>query len=329
VVLVSDRGMLTEARLREDVSPEAGVDFITCLRAPAIAALVGQGDLQLSLFDERDLMEITSSEYPGERLVVCRNPYLAEDRRRKREELLCDTEAELTKIAQATARAKNPLRGEAEIGLRVGRVIDRKRVAKHFVLDIREDGFSFARDEAAIAEEAALDGFYVIRTNVPAEALSAEGAVRAYKGLSRVERAFRALKTVDLHVRPIHHHLASRVRAHVFLCMLAYYVEWHMRRALAPLLFDDEAPEEGEAMRESAVAPARRSESAERKARTKRTAAGLPVHHFRGLLAHLATLTRNQCIQPSLGPEHPIALLSQPTAIQERAFELLGVSPLM
>lgn len=329
VVLVGDRGMLTEARLRKDLRPEEGVDFITSLRAPAIRSLVEQGDLQLSLFDERDLVEIRSSQYPGERLVVCRNPLLAEDRRRRREELLCATEEALLKIAAATARERNPLRGQDQIGLRVGRVIGRHKMAKHFVLEIREEGFSFRRDEGRIAQEAALDGLYVIRTSVPAEELDGEGVVGAYKSLSRVERAFRSLKSVDLKVRPIHHRLADRVRAHVLVCMLAYYVEWHMRRSLAPLLFDDEEPWAGEARRESVVAPACRSASAEKKARTKQTPEGMPVQSLASLLAHLSTLTRNTCIQPELGEEHPITLLAQPTAVQQRAWELLSVSPML
>jgi len=328
VVLVGDRGMLTEARLKEDLCDEH-VDWITSLRAPAIRSLVEQGDLQLSLFDERDLMEIDSSEYPGERLVVCRNPMQAEDRRRRREELLCATEEDLARIAAATVRRKNPLVGKENIALRVGKVIDKRKMGKHFILEIGDHSFSYSRDETKIALEAALDGLYVIRTSVPEEELSAEGAVGAYKGLSRVERAFRSMKTVDLKVRPIHHRLADRVRAHVFLCTLAYYVEWHMRRRLAPLLFDDEEPWAGEALRESVVGPACRSESAEAKARTKRTPDGLPVHSFRTLLSDLSTLTRNTCFQANLGAEHPIQMLSEPTAVQQRALDLLGVSPMM
>lgn len=325
IVMVGDRGMLTEARIREDLRP-FDVDWVTSLRAPAIRSLVNQGALQLSLFDERDLMEITSSEYPSERLVVCRNPTLAEDRRRRREALLSDTEEELARIAAATRRDKNRLVGEKAIGLRVGKVIEKRKVGKHFVLEIGEDGFSYSRDEAKIAEEAALDGFYVVRTSVPEEELGSEETVAVYKRLSRVERAFRSMKTVDLKVRPIHHRLADRVRAHVFLCTLAYHVEWHMRQRLAPLLFDDERPEEGAAVRESVVAAACRSESAETKTRTKRTEDGLPAHSFRTLLSDLSTLTRNTCIQANLGPEHPIQMLSEPTVVQRRAFDLLGVS---
>ena len=330
VVLVGDRGMLTSARLREDVRPEDGVDFVTSLRAPAIRSLVEQGSIQLSLFDERDLVEIESGHYPGERLVVCRNPYLAQERRRRREDLLGATEAELEKILQATVRERNPLKGPANIALRIGKVIDKRKMGKHFIftgLDDGDEGFSYRRNEASIAEEAALDGLYVIRTSVPAEELSAEEVVGAYKGLSHVERAFRCMKTVDLKVRPIHHHLEGRVRAHVFLCALAYYVEWHIRRDLAPLLFDDEEPWAGAARRSSVVAPARRSESAEAKADTRLTRDGLPVHSFRTLLEDLGTLTRNTCVVAGNRAQHPVIMLSEPTAVQRRAFDLLGFAP--
>ena len=326
VVVVGDRGMLTEARVREDLAPE-GLDWITTLRAPAIRELVAEGALQPSLFDERDLMEITSEAYPGERLVVCRNPFLAEERGRKREELLAATERLLEKIVEATRRERNALRGEAEIGLRVGRAMDRYKVAKHFVLAITDEGFTCRRDEARIAAEASLDGIYVVRTSVPAEQLAAGEVVRAYKGLSRVERAFRSLKTVDLMVRPIHHRLADRVRAHVLLCMFSYYVEWHLRRVLAPLLFDDEDRAGAEASRTSVVAPAERSESAKRKMSRKRTAEGLPAQSFRSLLADLATLTRNRCVQPLVGAEHEFTILATPTPLQQRALDLLDLSP--
>ena len=323
VIVVGDRGMLTEARINEDLASE-GLDWITTLRAPAIRALVAEGSLQPSLFDERDLGEITSDAYPGERLIVCRNPLVAEDRRRTRDELLAATERSLDKIVAATRRERNPLRGEGQIGLRVGAVANGAKMRKHFVLEITDEGFDYRRDEAGIAAEASLDGIYVVRTSVPAEELGAEDAVRAYKRLSRVERAFRSFKTVDLLVRPIHHRLADRVRAHVFLCMLSYYVEWHLRRAWAPLLFDDEAPD---AVRErgSVVAPAARSESAERKAHTKRTEDGLPVHSFRTLLADLGTLTLNRCVQPIVSREHELTILATPTAVQQHAFDLLGI----
>ena len=271
LVLVGDRGMLTSARIREDLAPVAGIDWITALKSAQVRKLVSDQALQLSLFDERDLAEITHPDYPGERLIACRNPLLADERRRKRQELLAATEKKLDKIVAATQRTKQPLRGEQKITLKVG---------KHFQLRIEEDRFSYQRDQARIDREAALDGIYVIRTSVGAEELSSEDTVRRYKSLAVVERAFRSLKSVDLKVRPIHHHLAGRVRAHVFLCMLAYYVEWHMRRALAPVLFDDDDREAAEARRDSVVAPAQRSAKAQRKAIRKRTDDGLPVHSF-------------------------------------------------
>ena len=257
VVLVGDRGMITAARIEQDLKP-AGLDWITALRAPAIQALAAEGGpLPLSLFDQRDLAEITSPDYPGERLVVCRNPDLAAERARKRAALLAATEQDLAKIVAATRRARAPLRGRAQIALKVGAVLGRRKVAKHFGLTITDEGLSFVRDEAAIAREAALDGFYVVRTSMPAASLDAAATVLAYKSLAQLERAFRSLKTVDLEVRPIHHRLAGRVRAHVFLCMLAPYVQWHLRRALAPLLFDDHDREAALAQRASPVAVAR------------------------------------------------------------------------
>jgi transposase len=325
VVLVGDRGMITAARIEEDLKP-AGLDWITALRAPAIRALVDGGALQLSLFDERDLAEIASPDYPGERLVVCRNPLLAEARARKREDLLVATEKDLARIAAATARARAPLRGSDKIALKAGAVLGRYKMAKHFRLSITDHGFAYERDEERIAAEAALDGFYVMRTNVPAEALDAAGAVTAYKGLCRAERAFRSLKSVDLKVRPIHHRLAERVRAHVFLCVLAYYVEWHMRKALAAILFDDHDTQSAEALRASIVAPARRSPRAHGKAATKRTEDGLPVHSFQTLLKDLATLTNNT-VATSLNPDATFNLLATLTPTQRRAFELLGVRP--
>ncbi len=326
VVLVGDRGLLTDARIREEARP-AGLEWITALRAPAIRRLVDSGDLQLSLFDEQDLAEITAPElYPGERLVVCRNPLLAAERARKRLDLLAATERELDKVVAATRREQRPLRGEAKIAVRADRALRRYKVGKHFDTKCTADGFSWERNEGRIAEEAALDGIYVIRTNVPAGELGAEEAVRAYKGLSRVERAFRSYKTVDLKVRPVHHRLEGRVRAHVFLCMLAYYVEWHMRRALAPLLFDDDDPAAAEAARSSPVEPARPSASARAKAGRKRTPGGLPVHSFQTLLADLATLTRNR-VQPAAEGAVAADVLTSPTPLQAEAFRLLGVRP--
>ncbi len=310
--------MLTDARIREEVRP-AGLGWIAALRAPAIRKLVKGGTLQLSLFDEQDLAEITAPElFPGERLVVCRNPLLAAERARKRLDLLASTEGELDTVVAATRRENRPLRGKDTIAVRADRALRRYKVGKHFDTIVTEDGFSYARNENRIAEEAALDGIYVIRTNVPAEELPAEEAVRSYKSLSRVERAFRGYKTVDLKVRPVHHRLEGRVRAHVFLRMLAYHVEWHMRRALAPLLFDDDDPAAAEA--------ARPSPSARAKAGGKRTPRGLPVHSFQTLLADLATLTRNR-VQPAAQGAVAADVLTRPTPLQAEAFRLLGVRP--
>ncbi len=323
VVLVGDRGMLTEARIREEVKP-SGLDWIGALRSSAIRALVESGAVQMSLFDQTDLIEVRSDAYPGERLMVCRNPQLAKERSRKREDLLQATEKLLAPIAKATRREKSPLKGQDKIALRVGKVIGKYKMAKHFVLDIKDDSFGYRRDAESIAREAALDGLYVVRTSLPAAELDAQGTVRAYKRLSAVERAFRSLKTVDLKVRPVFHYTAGRVRAHILLCMLAYYVEWHMRGWLKPLLFDDEEPHAAEAARASVVAPAQVSESAQRKARSQRTANGLPVHSFQTLLADLATVAKNRVI-PRLPGAEPFTVVTRPTALQSEAFRLLGV----
>lgn len=326
VVLVGDRGLLTDARIREDLSP-AGLRWITALRAPKIRKLASGGDLQLSVFDEQDLAEISAPElFPGERLIVCRNPLLAAERARKREALLQATEAELDLVVRATRRENRPLRGEKNIAVRADRALRAHKVGKHFTTTATRDGFFWERDEEKIAEEAALDGIYVIRTNVPATEIGPEDAVRAYKSLSRVERAFRSFKGVDLKVRPVHHRLEGRVRAHVFLCMLAYHVEWHMRRALAPMLFDDHDPAAAQAARSSPVAPARRSNAARAKAGTKRTPDGLPVHSFRSLLGDLATLTRNR-VRPAVPGATGADMLARPTPLQAKAFRLLGVRP--
>src|SRR5512132_580205 len=325
VVLVGDRGMLTDARLREDLQPIEGLDWITALRAPAIQALAAGGVLQLSLFDQQDLAEITHPDYPGERLIVCKNPFLAEERARTRGELLEATERELAQIAAATTRAKRPLRGQAHIALRVGKVLGRRKVGKHFTLEITDRSFRAARDEAAIAREAALDGIYVLRTSVEADRLPTAEAVRSYKRLAAIERAFRSLKTVDLKVRPIHHRKADRVRAHVLLCMLAYYVEWHMRRALAPMLFDDDDPAAAEAERRSVVAPAQRSPRAKTKAVTKRTDEGEPVHSFPSLLRHLRTIVKNR-MRVKSDAAIEFDTITTPTPLQQRALDRLGVS---
>lgn len=323
VVIVGDRGMLTSARIREDLQSEEGVRWITALRAPQIQQLAADGNLQLSLFDQQDLAEIQHPAYPGERLIACRNPLLAEERKRKREELLTATEKQLEKIRAATQRKRRPLRGKKEIGLAVGKVLGRYKMGKHLQLTIEEDRFDWQRKPASIEREAALDGIYVIRTSVPASDLTGQQVVATYKSLSTVERAFRSMKSVDLKVRPIHHHHPERVKAHVFLCMLAYYVEWHMRRVLAPLLFDEEDHEAAQTQRSSIVAPAQRSLSAQQKALSQQTADGFPVHSFRTLLPDLATLTRNRV---RMG-EQLFDMLATPTALQERAFELLQVRP--
>jgi hypothetical protein len=328
VVMVGDRGVLTSARIEQTLRP-AGLDWITALRAPAIKQLAAAGGpLQPSLFDDRDMAEITSPDYPGERLVVCKNPLLAEERARKRAELLASTENDLARIAARVQRARSPLRGAAAIGQAVGAVLGRRHMAKHFQISITDETFSFAQNPLSIAAEAALDGIYVIRTNLPAAQSDAAVTVRAYKSLSGVEHAFRSLKTVDLELRPVFHWTAPRVRAHVLLCMLAYYLQWHMRRSLAPMLFDEPDPAAREAPRTSPVAKAEPSPAAQRKAARKRTdpADGepLPVHSFHTLLGDLATLTRNVV---RLGRDHLTAILATPTPTQRRALDLLGVTP--
>ena len=325
VVLVGDRGVITAARIRAELRPIDGLAWITALRAPQIQSLVHAGSLQLSLFDQRDLAEISDPAYPGERLIACCNPLLQQERARKREALLAATERELEQIVAATTRARRPLRGKEAIGLRVGRVLNHYKVGKHFMVEITAQSFAYRRAHPGIADEAALDGVYVIRTSVPATALQSAETVRAYKDLAVVERAFRTTKTVDLKVRPIYHWLADRVRSHVFVCMLAYYVEWHMRQALAPLLFDDDDPAAGEALRGSVVHPAHRSPKAQRKAATKTTDDGFPVHSFRTLLADLATITRNTC-QPRLPDAPTFGKITTPTPVQQRALQLLNVS---
>ena len=327
VVMVGDRGLLTSARIEETLRP-AGLDWITALRAPAIKALAAEGGpLQPSLFDTRDMAEIDSPDYPGERLVVCKNPLLGQERARKRSELLAATEKELSRIQARVQRASKPLHGAAVIGQAVGAVLGRRKMAKHFQISISDDAFGFTRDNVAIAAEAALDGIYVVRTNLPAAQSDAVATVRAYKNLSSVERAFRSMKTVDLQLRPVFHWTAPRVRAHVLLCMLAYYLEWHMRRSLAPMLFDEHDPAGRDAQRTSPVAKAQPSPAAQRKAARQRTdpANGepLPVHSFHTLLADLATLTRNVV---RLGNNRLTNVLATPTRIQRRSFDLLGVA---
>lgn len=322
VALVGDRGMITAARIEKDLTP-AELDWLTALRAPAIQALAADnGPLQLTLFDERDMAEIVSPDYPGERLIVCRNKALAVERSRKREELLAATEADLARIKARAESASAPLRGAGKIGLKAGAVLGKHKMAKHFELSITDTSFSYSRNEDSIQKEAALDGFYVLRTNVPAETLDTAAVVSAYKSLAQVERAFRSVKTVDLEVRPIHHRLAGRVRAHIFLCMLAYYVVWHMRKALTPLLFDDHDRENAGKGRSSPVAPAKVSTAAKAKAAARKTPEGHPVHSFRTLLQDLATLTRNTV---RLGDAPAAVMLASPTPLQQEVFHKLEV----
>jgi Transposase DDE domain len=325
VVLVGDRGMITAARIRDDLKP-AGLDWITSLRAPQIQGLAEGGALQLSLFDERDLAEITSPDYPGERLVVCRNPDLARERARKREDLLAATERDLSRIAASVRRRHAPLRGKAEIGLAVGALVDAHKVAKHFALSITDDSFTYSRKPESIAREARLDGLYVIRTSLPTAAMTSEEAVRAYKDLAHVEQAFRAMKSIDLQIRPVHHWIEPRVRAHVFLCMLGYYVEWHLRDAWAPILFADHDRAAAQEQRASPVAAAEISDAAKRKRGTRRSDDGLPVSSFRDLLDHLATMTLN-LVASSHAPNATITLIAKPTPLQDKALDLLAVAP--
>jgi transposase len=325
VVLVGDRGMITSARIRQDLPASHGIEWISALRATQIQKLARDGQLQMSLFDKTDLVEIAHPDFPGERLVACFNPLLAEERARKRPDLLTATEKQLEKIAAATKRSRRPLRGKQNIGLRAGKILNRYKMGKHFQLRIEEDSFHYERKAANIEREQSLDGIYVIRTSVRAEALSSPQVVASYKSLSGVERAFRSLKTVDLHVRPIHHRLPDRVRAHILLCMLAYYVEWHMRQALAPLLFDDHDKPQAQAARTSIVAPAVRSDAARRKAATRKTEEGLKVHSFQTLLSDLATIAKNR-IQPKDKKIPAFDMLTTPTPLQQQAFDLLGVT---
>ena len=323
VVLAGDRGMLTAARLREDVRPE-GLDWITALRAPQARKLVRDGDLQLTLFDVQDLAEITSPDFPGERLVACMNPFLEAERARKRESLLAATEADLAKIAAACARARRPLRGQDTIAVRADRVLNRRKAGKHFTIAITDDHFSYARNQDSITAGAALDGIYVLRTSAGAGDLEPAGVVSSYKALAQVERAFRAFST-DLGIRPIRHRTEDRVRAHVFLRMISYYITWHMQARLAPVLFTDDDKPAAQAARSSPVAPAARSPKALAKAAAKRTGDELPVHSFASLLTDLATICLNT-ITPADPALPGFRLVTTPTAVQRHAFDLLGVS---
>jgi len=319
VVLVGDRGMISQKGINE-LRELPGVSWITALKSVQIRGLVEGEALQLGLFDERNLFEFTHEDYPGERLIACRNKHLMLLRAHKRKELIAATQKELEKVRTSVQAGR--LRGEDKIGVRVGRVINKYKVAKHFDLDIKDTSFDFKVLDEKVAAEAELDGVYVIRTNLPKEQMGTDDAVRTYKGLSEVERAFRTLKTVDLHIRPIYHHLEHRVHSHIVLCMLAYYVEWHMREAWRPLLFADEDLA-AKRVRDP-VAPAERSEAALAKVRAGVLPDGSPVHSFRTLMANLGTIVRNTCVtRGPKAPSAPFELLTSPTGLQQRALELL------
>jgi transposase len=325
VVLVGDRGMLTQPQIEKMKTP-AGLGWITALTSVAIRGLLTRGDLQLSLLDEKNLAEIRSPEYPGERLVVCHNPLLAEERRRKRRELLEATEKGLDKIRQQVERRKHKPMQEAEIGLKVGKVLGHYKMAKHLLCTIADGTFRWVRREESIQQEASLDGIYVIRTSEAAERLSAADTVRSYKSLAQVERAFRSLKGLDLLIRPIHHRSENRVPAHIFLCLLAYYVEWHLRRAWAPLLFEDEQLAQQRRQRDP-VLPASCSPSAQQKKLTRQTAEGFHVHSFATLLAELASRARVTYSLKSDGSGPSFQQVPEPTPLQARAYELLNSLP--
>jgi len=319
LVVVGDRGMISQTQITA-LQTLAGVDWITALKTGAMRDLVADGHLQLGLFDERNLFELTHPDFPGERLVACRNPELAKLRAHKRQALLAATVKELDKVQGMVARGT--LKGRDAIGVRIGKVVNKYKVAKHVRLDIQDDRVEFQIDEPRVATEAALDGIYVIRTSVSSERLDAADAVRHYKGLSDVERAFRSLKTIDLKIRPIHHRLEPRVRAHIFLCLLAYYVEWHMREAWRPLLFSDE--DQAAKQTRDPVAPAKRSAAALRKVHTKVLDDGTPVHSFSTLLKDLSRIVRNVCRPRGVGAEAPtFEIVTTPTAPQQRAYSLL------
>lgn len=332
VIWVGDRGIITSTLIKEQLlkgqqqeNTEHKIDWVSALRSTQIRKIVEQSNIQWSLFDQQNLVEITSVDYPGERLIACRNPMLAADKAKTRTELLTATERELDKIVTATNRKKAPLTGESEIGVRVGKVLNRYKVGKHFKLEITDNSFHYERDQQSIDNEAVLDGLYVIRTSVSEEVLSTQQTVKTYKNLSKVEQAFRSFKTVDLKVRPIYHHTSERVKAHIFLCMLAYYVEWNMRSRLASILFDEDDWLQAE-QKQRTVVRCERSDSAIAKAQTKRTQDDLPVHSFQTLFDDLGTITKNQ-IQATLdGSEFVFEKITEPTKVQQRALDLLGVS---
>jgi len=328
VVMVGDRGMLTQPQI-DRLKLHPGFGWITALKSTAIRELVQQGALQLSLLDPKNLAEITAPDYPGERLMVCHNPVLEEERKRKREALLAATEKSLEKIHKEVGRRKKKPLSAAAIGLKVGKVLGRYKMGKHFECKIGEGSFAWSRRTQSIEQEEKLDGIYVLRTSEPAERLSAEDTVRSYKSLAEVERAFRCLKGVDLLVRPIRHRTEDRVPAHIFLCVLAYYVEWHLRRAWAPVLFEDEEREE-ERKRRDPILTAQSSASAQRKKRSHQTAEGMPVHSFKSLLAELAKRARViYALSEKAGEKSNLTFrqVTDPTPVQARALELIRAFP--
>jgi transposase len=322
IVFVGDRGMLTATQI-ETVKAYPGIGWVSALRATAIQKLASQGAVQMSLFDEQNLAEITSPDYPGERLVACYNPLLADDRRRTRDELLAATEAQLEKVRLQVARQHKTPMNKAAIGLKAGKLINRYKVGKHYTLTISDGTFAWERKQASIAQEAALDGIYVIRTSEPSARLNAADAVRTYKGLAEAERVFRGMKGVANHVRPIFHRSDPRVRAHLFISMLAYYVEWHLREALKPLLFDDQERLAANRARDP-VAPATPSSSARRKKTTRRTESGYPVHSLATLLQAMGTICKNRCRTGSGDHAAQVTLTTQPNAWQAAVYRLLG-----
>jgi transposase len=321
VVLVGDRGMLTQTQI-DTLKKHPGLGWVSALRSGAIRRLLADGILIRETLETERLAEITSPEFPGERLMACYNPQLAEQRRHKRQELLAATEAQLKALAASVARPGGPLQKAAEIGVRAGKIINHYKMAKHFTLTIRDGGLEWARKEDAIQKEELLDGIYVIRTSEPAERLSAADGVRSYKRLTLVEQAFRCLKGIDLLVRPIYHHTAERVRAHILLCLLAYYVEWHLRQKWEPLLFEDEELALDRNRRDP-VAPAKASKSALQKKKTKLNPDGLPVHSFRTLIAHMGTRCRNTCVVTSDPKQTPFFQVTDPDALQAEALRLI------
>ncbi len=324
VIFVGDRGMISGKAIDDYLRDEEGAQWITALNSVSIAKLQRQGSIQLSLFDQRDLVSVTHADYPDERLIVCRNPLLAGERARKREVLLVETEKLLAKVKAKVDRQRKPVRGKSEIGIEVGKVVNRKKVAKHFHIEIDDDRFEYFRDQEKIDVESSLDGLYVIRSNVDADEMSDERVVAHYKNLALVERAFRSLKSIDIRVRPIHHRLADRVRSHIFICMLAYYVEYELRQALAPLMFVDEEKASAET-RESIVKPAERSESAKLKDATRRNEHGFGLSSFRDILESLSAVTRSNVVIEG-HPNGRFTMTSRPTPYQQEIIRRLGLA---